>query len=594
MSGLRSLIREIHRRSLWQILAIYAVGSWVVLQVVDVMADNVGLPSWTFPFALVLLLLGLPIVLATAFIQEGVGARPEAPAGDAVFDTGAGARVGLLTWRNAMFGGVGAFALWGAVAAGWMVVGDRPARGGGADDLRAIAVLPFEARSEGEGSDAEFFAAGMHDDLLTQLAKIDSLTVISRTSVMQYADADKSIPEIAAELGVKVVLEGSVQRSGTRIRVNAQLIEAATDRHLWAETYNEELTAANVFAIQSDLAREIARALRATLSPDAARRIGDRPTENLAAYDLYNRARAIMDRRGGTRGGLDQAHVLFEAALALDSTFAEALVGLGVVEYNRAVHAIASWAEVRPLVQAAAERALALDPELAEAHSLLSKVLRREGRLTDAERSVLRALELNPGSGSANAEYSALLLQMNRFDEAIEAGRRTVDLDPLNIQGRAVLLNALSFAARSPDVLEEAGRILALDSSFADAWYLASYAHVEQGDGPKAIAAMRRALELEPDDPYYPAGLAYVFAMNGQRDSAETWIVRADLEGAPIKEIALVRGALGELDEAFRLLDRALETEPEQVRALDMDYTSKPLRQDPRWEDLMRRAGVSQ
>ncbi|MEE9470077.1 MAG: hypothetical protein V3W32_00045, partial [Gemmatimonadota bacterium] len=262
MSRLRQLIHEIHRRSLWQVLGIYVLGSWLALQAVDTLAGALNLPDWAPPLALFLLIIGLPIVLATAFIQEGarpasVQAADEEAASLEAAEAGsqsAGSRHRLFTWRNAMLGAVAASLLWGGVAIGWFLFGrgSESAQVAGEQagvaeasvlDLRSIAVLPFSNRAADEGESAVFFAEGIHDDILAQLSQIDSLTVISRTSVMQYAGTTKPIREIAGELGVGTVLEGAVQRAGDRVRVNVQLIDASTDRHLWAQTYDEELTA---------------------------------------------------------------------------------------------------------------------------------------------------------------------------------------------------------------------------------------------------------------------------------------------------------------------------------------------------------------
>jgi len=321
-----------HKNTLWKALGLYGAGSWVVLQVVDVLAQNAGLPAWVFSFALVLLVIGLPIVGVTAYLQ-GFGGASEAASGVAGTSEDAGAAGatgvsagsrGLFTWRNAITGGLGAMALWGLLVTGWMFLGPGASRGadgtGGeafgatASNLRSVAVLPFATRSE-DKQDA-YFSEGMHDDVLTQLSKIDSLTVISRTSVMQYAGTTKPIPEIARELGVATILEGGIQRAGDRVRINVQLIEASTDRHLWAETYDEELTAANVFAIQSDLAKKIAGALKTTLSPAVAARIDARPTENTEALELYSRARYLILSAAGSAPDI-QARDLLEQAVEL-------------------------------------------------------------------------------------------------------------------------------------------------------------------------------------------------------------------------------------------------------------------------------------
>ncbi len=594
MNSFRRLIHEIHRRSLWQVLGIYLLGSWVALQVVDVLANNFGLPVWFPPFALALLVMGLPIVLATAFVQEGV--RPQDPVDGVPAGGGAGvapaARRAMFTWRNAILGGMGAFALWGVAAGVWLLLGPGLGRGTGSADQRSIAVLPFSNRSAAAGEDAAFFAAGMHDDLLTQLSKIQALTVISRTSVLQYEGTRKTIREIGEELGVAAVLEGGVERAGDRVRVNVQLIDARTDRHLWAETYDEELSAANIFAIRTDLARQIAAALRATLAPSEEERLEARPTESLEAYDLYTRGRYVLSGRGSTREGVEAAADLFRQAIVADSAFAPAHAGLASAHYQLWVLGYQHEQEAFPQTRAALDRALALDPELAEAHSLLGSLLRADRRLDEAERQQRRALELNPGSAEAHRAYGALLLDLGRAEESLREARRAVELDPLSAGARRGLLSRLVFVRHNDEAIAESRKLLELEPNEADAYYYAAIAYTNKGEHEQGIAAFRTALEMNATDPYYPAGLAWAYAVAGQRDSALAYLGAAERAGVPLKEIAVVHGALGDLDRAYDYLERAYQTEPATLSGLSADPSSDPLRADPRWDALMRKLGL--
>ena len=599
---MKKLIQEIHRRSLWQVLGIYAVGAWVALQVVDVLAQNFGLPEWFPAFALALLVIGLPIVLATAVVQEG--SRGPEPAGSEGHHesptTGEHGPSGgsLLTWKNAILGGIGAFALWGVVAAGWMLVGPgaRPgtaepgSSGAGSEatrDLRSVAVLPFATRTTSE--EDEYFAEGMHDDLLTQLAKIDSLKVISRTSVMEYKGVNRNIGEIADELGVATVVEGGVQRSGDRVRVNVQLIDASTDQHLWAETYDEELTAANVFAIQSDLAKKIAVALEATLTPEVAERIEERPTESLEAYDLYVRGRFILDNRGSTRDGVESAADLYREAIAADQTYALAHAGLANTYLQLFNLGYLSEDEALPAASAALEQALALNPDLAEGRLLRAQLLRLELRPGESNREVLRVLELNPGSAQAHAQYSAILLDLGRPVESVLEARRAVQLDPLSVGLRRTLVARLAWVRDYDGTIEESRKLLELEPNEADAHYYAGMAHTIKGQSESAIESFSHAIELNPDDPYYPAGLAWAYARAGDRAQALEYLGQAEAAGVPLKEVGLVYGALGDLDRAFEYLERGYETEPGTLAGLSADPSADPLRGDPRWQALMDR-----
>lgn len=450
MPSLKKLIHEIHRRSLWQVLGIYLAGSWVALEVVDGLTETAALPEWLPSLALALLVIGLPIVLATAFVQEGVGlgeggtsaaevagAPPAAdPSGVALPpDNGPGHRI--FTWRNAMAGGVAAFAVWGLVAAGWLLIwsdardGAPPAESSpsaellAADTTPTVAVLPFANLSADEEN--AYFADGIHEDVLTQLSKIGSLLVISRTSVLPYRETGKSLGEIGAELGATAVLEGSVRRSGSQVRVVAQLIDARSDAHLWSDTYDRELTGENVFAIQSDVARRVADALRTTLTPEEETRLARLPTDDLGAYDFYLRGREAYGTY--TAAANDEALRLYREALRVDPEYALAWAGLGdayaqrVLRYGFGI----DWADS---AAAAASRATELDPELAEGHKALGVALFAAGRLEDAVDAYLRAVELNPSHYGAVNNMGVMQNRLGALDEALRWYKRAFRLSP--------------------------------------------------------------------------------------------------------------------------------------------------------------------
>ncbi len=629
LSRTRNLIHEVHRRSLWQVVAIYAAGSWVALQVVGLLVDNFGLPEWLPPFALVLLVIGLPIVVATAFVQEGIGSRTHAPRPDASAghepgagpgEAGSGAAAagsagasgpptgvvpaaarparGLFTWRNVIRGGVGALALWGVVAAGWVLVGPGRAEEPAATEegstpeaatgFRSIAVLPFATRSTRE--EDQYFAEGMHDDLLTQLSRIDSLTVISRTSVMQYANTTKTIGVIAGELGVATVLEGGVQRAGDRVRVNVQLIDAATDRHLWAETYDEELTAENIFAIQSDLAKAIAGALKATLSPAVAERFETRPTESLEAYDLYTRARYAYQTRGAMGRDIPEVKDLFERAIEADSTYALAWAGLAdtyIAGWNWTLY---TQEAAGPPARAALERAVALDPGLAEVHVGLSRLLQFEGKTEEAEREILVALELNPGSAEAHSRYSALLERKGDPGRAETEARRAIELDPLDVGLRLGLADRFFFAGRFAEALDESRRVLEMEPTDWYGWYNVGWAASMLRRNEEAIDAFRQSMRFAPDAQTVYLGLGFAFARAGTRDSALHYVEVADSPNS--YDGSLVYYELGDTDRAFQTLETALRADPAQARRLVGDPSAVGLRADPRFQALLDRLGI--
>jgi len=601
-----------HKNSLWKALGLYAAGSWVVLQVVDILVQNSGLPTWVFNLALILLIIGLPIVGATAYLH-GLGSKTGAESGGtgaaAAAPGSPGAPRQLFTWRNALGGGVAALALWGLLVTGWLFFGPgtRPGTAEGAEgetgsaataaadvsapDLRSVAVLPFATRSEDKQD--EYFSEGMHDDVLTQLSKIDSLTVISRTSVMQYAGTTKPIPEIAAELGVATILEGGIQRSGDRVRVNVQLIEASTDRHLWAETYDEELTAANVFAIQSDLAKQIAGALQATLTPETEARIEARPTESLEALDLNARARyLLLESSLDSREKFEQGRDLLLRAIEADSGYAQAWASLGAVYLNAGRLAFIPPDEAASLARAAVNRALELDPDLSDAHSARGMLLRESLEYEEAEKEILRAIELNPGSSEDHRRYASLLLQLDRHEESVAVARRAVQLDPLSVQARRTLGDAMWWAGDWAGTVAESYKLLEMEPNDPWAYYNAGYGHAMLGYDQEAIEAFHRAVELDPTDPNMPIGLAWGYAKAGQRDSALAVLSEVPEESGILKEIAIVYGELGDLDRAFALLDRAAVEAPGTIGALRTDHSADPLKADPRYDELLAKVGL--
>jgi TolB-like protein len=327
VSRLKRLIQEIHRRSLWQVLGIYLVGAWVAFQGIEALVSGLGLPEWVPGLTVAILIAGLPIVLATAFVQEGVGVQ-EAPAEKAGPSEAEGATPpadtgGLqlvLTWRNVALGGVLLIVLAGFVAAGWLLLRGETARP--PESIRSIAVLPLDNLSG--DPEQQYFADGMTEALIANLGKIASLHVISRTSIMQYRGVHRALPEIARELNVDAIIEGSILRAGDSVRITAQLIDARTDHHLWAESYERDLQ--DVLALQTDVARAIAAKVEAKLTPEEEARLDGTQLVNPKAYEAYLKGRHYFEK--GTASDSRIAAGYFEQAAYEDPGFAPAYAGL--------------------------------------------------------------------------------------------------------------------------------------------------------------------------------------------------------------------------------------------------------------------------
>jgi adenylate cyclase len=600
-----SLFTELKRRNVFKVGLAYSVAAWLVLQVAELAADSFEAPVWVMKMLITLLVLGFPLALILGWLfdltPEGIRKEREVdrsqPAYQALGRKLNFAIIAVLVLAVAYFA-------WDKFHARAILTAQQPAtttepgpsidqqaRIHAADRVpaKSIAVLPFATRSD-QQADA-WFSQGIHDDLLTQLAKIEDMRVISRTSVMQYANSTLPIRDIAAELSVATILEGGIQRAGDRVRINAQLIDAATDAHLWAETWDKELSASNIFEIQSELATLIATALKAELAPELQARIDDKPTKSLAAYDFTLRGRYLMDKEL-SQENLEGAAAQFRQAIEADPEYAAAWAGL-----SQALLELVGWfyrdeSEVLPEAWQAAERAIALDPNLTVAYLALGDLQRMTRQFEAGEQTFRKALALSPGSADTHARYSDLLRDARRFDESVVEIRRAVALDPHLMRIRESLLQNIYFSRDFPSTLREARILLELEPDAAGGWYWLSLAQTLLGQHTEAEQAMRRALEIDPGNSYYDVGLAFVYAFAGRDDEALGILEHAEEKRFSLVEVALVYGALGDLDQAFAYLDRAFAESPAALYYIAADPGADALRSDPRWQDLLNRLAV--
>ena len=413
-----SIWAKLRRRRVAQWGLAYAAGAWVLLQVLGFVSDSFAWPATVKQLATIVFAVGLPIVVVLGWYHGERGQRrvstPE---------------LAVLTLLLLMGGGL----LWlysqhtvptttAATAA------KSPPTSVATDARPSVAVLPFENRSR-EADDA-FFVDGIHDDILTQLSKVSALRVISRTSVERFRKTELSAQEIAQQLGVKSILEGGVQRAGDRVRISVQLIDAGTDAHIWAESYDRELIAANVFAIQSELAAAIAGALKTTLTPAEQARARAVPTQNLAAWEAYQIGTQRMENR--TTAGLAAAESHFRKAIELDPQFALAWAGLAGTLAMQTVYSGRPKEAGLGDAERAVARALELDPDLAEAWARAGDIAVDRLQLARAERLLRRAIALNPNYASAHHWLSNTLSWLGRRDEALVTAEHAIALDPLS------------------------------------------------------------------------------------------------------------------------------------------------------------------
>ncbi len=451
----------------------------------------------------------------------------------------------------------------------------------------SVAVLPL--RNLSADPEDEFFSDGMTEDVITHLSKIRALKVISRTSCMLYKNKELPLREIAAELGVNHVLEGSVRRDGERLRVVAQLIDARTDRHLWADTFDRRLT--DVFQIQSEIAQRIAEALHAHLSAGERKRIEVVPTDSLEAYNLCLLGRHFWNR--WTEGDIVRSTEYFSQAVEKDPEYARAHCELGVAW---ATLALGYWSfrplDVYPKAATAMRRALELDPDLAHAHAWtgLSR-LWYEFDWHGAEASFARAVELDPSSANANDSLGWWLTSVGRHAEAESQYARALELDPLSL---FITCNAALGAYRARDYERAVGlfdRAIALDPNLPMAHALSSLVHVKRGARESALAAAERGDRLSMGATPFLAMSGYVRAACGQDESARQVLEELDrrrqTENVWLFAIGMIHAGLGEKDLAFATLDEAIRERVGWITYLGVEPSVDNLRDDPRFGDLL-------
>ncbi len=414
------LFKELKRRNVVKVGIAYLVAAWLLLQITDVLVPVLTLPAWTARFIFLLLLVGFvpALILAWAYELTPSGLRRESdvdqPASSGNF---AGRRL-----NSAIIALLSLAIVY--VALDNYVFVDSPAP---AALEKSIAVLPFRNRSAND--DDVHFVDGIHDDILTQLTKLSALDkVISRTSSERYRETGLSIPQIGTELGVATILEGGVQRAGNRVRINIQLIDASTDEHLWANSYDRELTVDNLFAIQSEIAREIVTSLHGVLTDSESERLEKLPTTSLEAHAEYAFGRRELAKRTGE--GIDKAQTHFEKAVQLDSNYALAWVGLAQSRLLRYGYLGDSLESTFAGTQSAIDQALIIDPLLGEAYATLAFLRHGQEKFDEAEALFVKAIELSPNDPLARLWYTSLLLRESRTAEAETQIRRAIELDP--------------------------------------------------------------------------------------------------------------------------------------------------------------------
>jgi TolB-like protein/DNA-binding winged helix-turn-helix (wHTH) protein/Tfp pilus assembly protein PilF len=462
-------------------------------------------------------------------------------------------------------------------------------------EVKSIAVLPL--RNLSAERDQEYFAEGMTEALVTQLGQLGTLDVISHQSVLGYRGTTKSLPEIARELKVGAILEGTVLRSGERIRITANLVQAAPERHLWAETF--EFDRRDILAVQSEVARGVAYHIRIKLTPQQEARLSTSVRVHPEAYEAYLVGR-VHTHKAGPRKVWKSAKDYFEKAIEIDPSFAPAYASLAelyvrtgrgtVTRDSRGVY----W-DGRQQARHLAEKALELDDRLAEAHTALGRIAEVEWNWPEAGRQYRRAVELNPSYPLARVWYAMHLLAWERFEEGSFHAKRAQQLDPASPFVNTWAAAAHGYAGRTEDAFASARRAAELDPTSWEASQILSRLYMIQEAYAAAIAELERARTFNPSEPEVLGMLAYAHGRAGQREKALALIgelKRVVAEGETPFPMAWAYAGLGDKDKAFAWLEQCYEERRIRMQWLNVDPLLVPLRSDPRFDDLARRVGL--
>ncbi|MFQ5821630.1 MAG: protein kinase [bacterium] len=468
----------------------------------------------------------------------------------------------------------------------------RPTKTPPMDKIR-LAVLPFDNITR--NPDDEYFADGMTDEMISKLSKIAGFGVIARTSVMQYKTAPKTISEIGQELRVSKILEGSVRKAADKLRITVQLVDVATQEPIWSDDYDRQL--ADVFAIQSEVAQQVASALRVELSPSEKSLIEKRGTESLEAYNLYLQGSYYANKR--TPQGLNKGIEYFSEAINLDPEFAIAFAGLANSYNIIATYSYLPSSEVMAKGKAAALRALEIDKMLAEAHTELARILYwLDWDWPAAENAFKRAVELNPSYARAHQGYARFLTHTGRHEQALAEIKRTQKLDPLYLISHTNEGEILYYARRYDEAIEKLNETIAMEPNFLVPYLFLGLSYLEKGMVEQASVAAEKYIKLSGSAPIALAFQGYIYARAGKRSEAQPILdqlkqLSKQRYVAP-SFMALIYTGMGENDRAFEGLEEAYKARDLNLIFLKVAPFVDSLRSDPRFTALLKKIGLEE
>jgi adenylate cyclase len=578
----RNFFAELKRRNVYKVAVAYAVVGWLLVQVATQVFPFLEIPNWVVRLVIVLIAIGFPIALVIAWAFE---ATPEGiKRTEDVDPVVAASAPKKHAWIYVVV--IGAALSVALFFLGRYTAAPRQTEAAATLSAKSIAILPFDNLSR--DPDNAFFAEGVQDEILTRLAKVADLKVIARTSTQRFKSAPENLPEIAKQLGVLNILEGSVQKANDQVRVNVQLINAMTNAHLWAEIYDRKLT--DIFAVESDIAKTIADQLQARLTGSEKRMMAAMSTNDPTAYELYHKGKSLWDKRSGDN--IPKAIAFFEQAIAQDPNYAPAYAGLALAYVLLPYYTGSPRAEALAKAKENALRAVSLDPNQSEAHVALGKLAFFRLDVSGAAREFRRAIELNPNSATAHQwNGNDALVSLGQFDAAIAEGKRAVELDPLSPIISADLGVTLCLARRYDAAEQQLRKTLALDPGFFYAHYYLGIVLQLKKDLKQAIAEFEKALQLD-DDSLVVALLGAAKAWNGDKNAAEEALQRLD-RMSPHRDdysLALLYLSMNEKEEAIQAIQHGFNIrDGSSLSWINVDPFLDPLRDEPRFKEIAQK-----